>query len=64
MTSQTYYFSITERKQENSCRPFRRTLTGRWLQAASTETAGNGSGASQEDADQTSIQLTRERVEV
>ncbi|CAF1852294.1 unnamed protein product [Brassica napus] len=28
MTSQTYHFSITERKQENSCRPFRRTLTG------------------------------------
>ncbi|CAF1705909.1 unnamed protein product [Brassica napus] len=29
MTSQTYHFSITERNQENSCRPFRRTLTGR-----------------------------------
>ncbi|CDY15059.1 BnaC03g44200D [Brassica napus] len=44
MTSQTYHFSITERNQENSCRPFRRTLTGRWLQAVSTEAAGNGSG--------------------
>ncbi|KAF3525446.1 hypothetical protein F2Q69_00051312 [Brassica cretica] len=52
MTSQTYDFSITKRNQENSCRPFRRTLTGRWLQAASTEAAGNGSGAPQEeDAD-------------
>ncbi|KAF3490000.1 hypothetical protein F2Q69_00054654 [Brassica cretica] len=44
MTSQTYHFSITERNQENSCRPFRRTLTGRWLQTASTEALGNGGG--------------------
>ncbi|KAH0882569.1 hypothetical protein HID58_058665 [Brassica napus] len=61
MTSQTYHFSITEKNQENSCRPFRRTLTRRWLRAASTEAAGNGSGAPQEeDADQTSLQLTQE----
>lgn len=65
ITSQTYHFSITETTEENSCRPFRRTLTVRWLQAASTEAAGNGSGAPQEeDADQTSPQLRWEIAKV